>query len=184
MKKSHTPSPNPYFFSSKNALCKKYDRLSANVEAACCRASPWRGRPCPRQGYRPGTALLDEKCLHFSDRRPVPPCPQNPVPPFYLPSNPAVGPRLGVAAVDPPSRSPVTVLQNSCLLIGSRAQRENLQRSQIKRIINEIIIKIYYFLILYVFLISRPLGRFKLCQVDFATACISRILPDALKLKK
>ena len=150
MKKSHTPSPNPHFSPPKTPY-EKYDRLSAYVEATCCRASPWRGRPCPRQGYRPGTALLDEKCLHFSDRRPVPPCPQNPVPPFYLPRNPAVGPRLGVAAVDPPSRSPVTVLQNSCLLIGSRAQRENLQRSQIKRIINEIIIKIYYFLILYVF---------------------------------
>ena len=124
MKKSHTPSPNPHFSPPKTPY-EKYDRLSANVEAACCRASPWRGRPCPRQGYRPGTALLDEKCLHFSDRRPVPPCPQNPVPPFCLPSNPAVGPRLGVAAVDSPVPVPCDgVAKLMSLNWFSRAARE------------------------------------------------------------
>ena len=53
-------------------------------------------------------------------------------------------------------------------IFGDRAAREKS-----KKIIYEIIIKISYILILYVFLISRPLGRFKLRLVEF---CIRAVI--------
>ena len=59
-------------------------------------------------------------------------------------------------------------------IFGDRAAREKSKKN-----IYEIIIKNSYILIIYVFLISRPLGRFKLRLVEF---CIRRLFLHAKQL--